>query len=231
MRYTVPMALLDEIVNAVAMRRRREARRRLVLLGACAAVVAVGGVLWSGRGGVTAALSSQVGYHRVERFADEIAVAARESDVDPFLLASIMYAESRGRVDARSPRDALGLMQLMPSAASDAAVKLGLPPPSEADLLSDAILNIRLGARHLRWLLDQGDMDLEQVLVAYNAGRRRLRDWIAEHGSYAAWRAEQERLAREGERTVGSLEYALGVIRNMDRFRERGAIRAAAGAG
>jgi soluble lytic murein transglycosylase-like protein len=162
---------------------------------------------------------SFVGVHRVEGHAAELRAAGAESGVDPCLLAAVMYTESKGRVDAVSKRGALGAFQLMPAAAADAAKKLGLPDPTREDLLSDPELGARLCAAHLAWLLRQEGPDLERVLVAYNAGRTKLRRWVEEDGSYEAWRG---RRMRDGGR--GTLAYALGVLSMRERFRERGEI-------
>jgi soluble lytic murein transglycosylase len=162
---------------------------------------------------------SLVGVRRVEGYAPEIRAAAAESAVDPCLLAGVMYAESHGRADVVSSRGALGAFQLMPSAAGDAARKLRLPEPTREALLSDVLLGARLAANHLAWLIEHEGTDIERVLVAYNAGRTKLRRWIDAEGSYEAWR---ETRLREGG--SGTLAYARGVISMRDRFRERGEI-------
>ena len=162
---------------------------------------------------------SYVGVRRVEGHAAELRAAGAESGVDPCLLAAVMYAESRGKLDAVSNRGALGAFQLMPSAAGDAAKKLGLPEPTREDLLSDSELGARLCATHLAWLVRLEGPDLERVLVAYNAGRAKLKRWIDERGSYEAWRA-----ARLSEGGSGTLAYARNVLRMRERFRERGGI-------
>jgi soluble lytic murein transglycosylase len=164
-------------------------------------------------------LWSFVGVRRVEGHAAEIRAAAAESDVDPCLLAAIMYAESRGSIDAVSPRGALGAFQLMPAAAADAARRLGLPEPTREELLSDALLGARLSAAHLAWLVRQEGPDPERVLVAYNAGRTKLHRWIEAEGGYEAWRA-----ARLREGGTGALAYAREVLSMRDRLRERGEI-------
>ncbi len=146
---------------------------------------------------------SFVGVHRVEWHAAE----------------AVMDSESKGRVDGVSKRGALGAFQLMPSAAGDAARKLGLGEPTREVLLSDAQLGARLCAVHLAWLEKQEGPDLERVLVAYNAGRTKLRRWVEAEGSYEAWRAER---VRQGG--TGTLAYARGVLAMRDRFRERGEI-------
>jgi soluble lytic murein transglycosylase-like protein len=164
-----------------------------------------------------------IGVRRVESHADEIAAAAAESGLDPCLLAAVMYVESRGKVDAVSNKDALGLFQLMPSAAHDAAHRLHVNEPTREELLSNALLNTRLAANHLAWLVDNEGPDLERVLVAYNAGRGKLARWRKDAGGYEAWREEH---ARGGD--FGPLVYAEQVLEFRERFRARGVVTAAA---
>lgn len=159
---------------------------------------------------------------RVETLRDPIVAAADEQGLDPNLIAAIVAAESSGRVDAVSHAGALGLMQLMPASAGDAARKLGLPEPTREQLLTDGPLNLRLGAQHFAWTLRHEENDVERALVAYNAGRGRLGQWIREAGSYTAWRAERE---AAGDSQV--LAYARKVLAYTESFRERGAFAAA----
>jgi soluble lytic murein transglycosylase-like protein len=156
---------------------------------------------------------------RVERYAPELRAAAAESGVDANLLAAIMFVESGGEADAVSRVGALGLFQLMETSAVDAARKLGLPRPTRAELLADGALNARLAAVHVAWLIEHEGPDLERVLVAYNAGRTKLLRWIRADGSFAAWRARQE---REGDSQV--LAYARKVLDLRERFARRGRI-------
>lgn len=162
---------------------------------------------------------SIVGVHQVEAHAEEIRAAATESGIDPCLLAAVMYAESRGEISAVSDKDALGLFQLMPSAARDAARRLAIPEPTRDELLSDGRLNTRLGANHLAWLIEADGPDLERVLVGYNAGRTKLQRWTREAGGFEAWRAEHARA-----QDSGALVYAQQVLDFAERFRERGVI-------
>ncbi len=128
-------------------------------------------------------INDERGLANVEARAPSIRAAAAESGVPSLLLGALMFSESRGRSGQKSSAGALGLLQLMPGAARDAARRLGVtlaedPEALEETLLFDEDLNIRLGAAHLRWLLDhQGDWTLEAVLVSYNAGRARLFGW------------------------------------------------------
>jgi len=175
-------------------------------------------------------INDERGLDNVEARASAIRAAAAESGVPPLLLGAVMFSESRGREGQKSPAGALGLLQLMPVAARDAARRLGVtlaedPAALERALLEDEDLNIRLGAAHLRWLLDhQGDWTLEAVLVSYNAGRARLFGWIEDHGSYGGWVRSEEVARAEGRPTSGALAYAREVLLARDKLEERGSL-------
>lgn len=204
-------------------RTRGQATRPWVRLGIGLTVLAAGfaaGILSRGSPKeVARGVSAEFGLRRVEELAPLIGAAAAEAGLDPCLVAAVCFVESRGRVDAVSPKGARGLMQLMPDAAADAARALGLPPPRPQDLIEDPFLNLRLGARHLAWTLEHEGGDLERALVAYNAGRARLARWIREHGGYDRWRAKQ---VADGDSQV--LEYAWKVLAVAERLRERGVV-------
>ena len=170
------------------------------------------------------------GLENVERHAVLLRTAATEHGLSPHLLGGIMFAESRGRSGQVSSAGALGLMQLVPGAARDAARRIELELPQDDETLRDLLLhddqlNVRLGAVHLKWLLDhRGEWDLEAVLVSYNAGRAKLFRWIERHGTYADWVQSEERARARGDKTTGSLAYARQVLRARDELRDRGAI-------
>jgi soluble lytic murein transglycosylase len=166
---------------------------------------------------VRAAVRDYLSYQRVEGYEDVLRVAALESDVDPCLLAAIMIVESGGRISVRSPKGALGLFQLSPVSARWRAQELGLPEPTEAELLSDPLLNARLGADNLAWLLRTYDGDVERALCAYNAGARRLKEISDAAGGWVRWREERE---RSGASSI--LAYAHRVLHYRDELLARG---------
>jgi hypothetical protein len=90
---------------------------------------------------------------------------AAEEGVPADLFLKLVNQESRFRPDARSPKGAMGLAQLMPGTAKD----LGVDP-------SDPVQNLRGGARYLRQQLNTfGDPAL--ALAAYNAGPGAVRKY------------------------------------------------------
>jgi soluble lytic murein transglycosylase len=166
---------------------------------------------------VRAAVRDYLSFRRVERYEDVLRVAALESGVDPCLLAAVMVCESGGRLGARSGKGALGLFQLTLVSARWRAQELGLEEPSEEELLVDPLLNARLGADNLAWLLRTYDGDVERALCAYNAGARRMKELSDAAGGWQRWRDERE---RSGSSSI--LAYAHRVLHYRDELRARG---------
>lgn len=103
-----------------------------------------------------------------------IAQAARDSGVDRALLTAVIAVESGFRSDARSPKGALGLMQLMPATA---ATLLAADDIERA--LVDPATNVKAGSSLLRRLIDQYPNRLDLALAAYNAGEGAVRKYDA----------------------------------------------------
>lgn len=78
----------------------------------------------------------------------------------PQLVLSIMEAESNFDPAALSPRNAKGLMQLIPDTMARFGVRSAYDPRQ----------NIRGGMAYLRWLLAYFEGDVALVAAAYNAG-------------------------------------------------------------
>lgn len=80
--------------------------------------------------------------------------------LDPRLVLAVVQTESNFNPKARSPKNALGLMQLIPDTARRFNVYNR----------QDPLQNLRGGMRYLRWLLDYYGGDVVLTLAAYNAG-------------------------------------------------------------
>jgi soluble lytic murein transglycosylase-like protein len=89
-----------------------------------------------------------------------LAKAGQEHNLDEDLLASVVKAESGGNTRAVSRAGARGLMQLMPSTASDLGVQDSFKPGE----------NVRGGSTYLDALLTRYHENLALALAAYNAG-------------------------------------------------------------
>lgn len=102
-------------------------------------------------------------------YEDIIVKEANDHDLDPFLVAAVIYAESRFSPKAGSPVGARGLMQLMPQTAAGIARRLG-DTSYTVDKLYDPSTNVRYGTYHLQGLMGRYDSDVESALVGYNGG-------------------------------------------------------------
>jgi peptidoglycan lytic transglycosylase len=102
---------------------------------------------------------------------------AENYDLDPALLAAVIYRESKFDARAESDSGAIGLMQLLPDTAKGIAVHTGGSQFEVADLW-DPEINVRYGAFYLRRLLNKyGNVRL--ALAAYNAGQANVDEWLA----------------------------------------------------
>ena len=101
--------------------------------------------------------------------------------VDPAIALGIMRQESNFDAGAVSPSGARGLMQLMPATAEAVARQLDVDM-SPGALNGDTELNMRLGSGYLRQMLEVFDGSLPLAVAAYNAGPRRVLQWLAQNG-------------------------------------------------
>jgi soluble lytic murein transglycosylase len=115
----------------------------------------------------------------------EVAAAADEAGIDPFIILAVIRQESAFAADALSAAGAVGLMQLLPQTGRTVARELGLRSFDERQL-TEPRLALRLGARYLRDQVREfavgpaASLSLELALAAYNAGLDRAREWTAE---------------------------------------------------
>ena len=120
----------------------------LLLLGALYGCGA-GGFVPNGPHAMNAALLSRI-----------VASSARESNVNPKLVAAMIQAESHGDPSAVSRSGAQGLMQLMPDTAATYGVYNAFDPYE----------NVSGGCRYMHDLLQRYHHNVALALAAYNAG-------------------------------------------------------------
>jgi soluble lytic murein transglycosylase len=146
-------------------------------------------------GALLAALVSGLGRDAVReltlplRHEDIIRQQAREKNLDPALLAAIIYEESRFR-DQTSHAGARGLMQITPETADAIAKHSGGIRFEQSDL-SDPQINISYGAYYLRLLLDHYEQNDALAVAAYNAGIGNVDRWVAAAGGVSEFRTAE----------------------------------------
>jgi len=107
------------------------------------------------------------------------------SGLEPAWTYGVIRRESAFVSDARSPRGAMGLMQLMPATAKRVSRQLQLRYRGSRQLLQPET-NLALGTGHLAHMLERFDAQTVLATAAYNAGARRVNGWLPEDDSMAA---------------------------------------------
>jgi soluble lytic murein transglycosylase len=113
-----------------------------------------------------------------------VSAHARNYDLDPALLAAVIYAESRFDPDVESSAGAVGLMQLLPDTAKGIALRTGGDRFVVSDLLHPEI-NVRYGSWYLDHLRTRYDGDMRLALAAYHAGPGNVDEWLAQGSGIA----------------------------------------------
>jgi hypothetical protein len=124
------------------------------------------------------------------KFVKDIITISLHYELDPIWVFSVIWTESHFRQFAISPKDARGLMQILPSTGSfilgrevTQLSRYDQKRELADELLNNHRLNLELGVIYLRYLLnDVFDGDFKLATVAYNMGpngvKRRLRDGL-----------------------------------------------------
>lgn len=98
--------------------------------------------------------------NRIQNYENIINQAATKHRVDSTLIKAVIASESAGKVNAKSPKNAKGLMQMIDSTASEMGVKDVWNP----------VENIDGGTKYLAKMLKEFQYDVKLALAAYNAG-------------------------------------------------------------
>lgn len=115
--------------------------------------------------------------------------------LDPDLVLAVIQVESNFNPKARSPKQAQGLMQLIPATAKRFGVADAYDPHQ----------NLHGGMAYLRWLIDHFDGDLKLALAGYNAGEGA----VERHGGVPPY-AETQNYVRRIASVLGVSEDRLG---------------------
>ncbi len=142
----------------------------------------------------------------------DLVASSQKNGLDPYLVASLIRQESEFNAGAISHANAWGLMQLLPSVGKSMARKEGLKGFSTNSLLNPSI-NLELGTKNLRLVLDRFGGQIEYALAAYNAGDVPVRAWMAA-GNYRDIAEYVESIPYTETR-----EYVQAILRNREIYR------------
>jgi soluble lytic murein transglycosylase len=101
--------------------------------------------------------------------------------IDRCIVYSIVRTESAFDQRDTSPADAVGLMQVTPEAGRDTAKRFGVTYDWKR-LVSDPVYNTQMGAAEISALFKEYTGSYIMTFAGYNAGRGRVREWVAKHG-------------------------------------------------
>ncbi|QQO13968.1 lytic transglycosylase domain-containing protein [Bradyrhizobium diazoefficiens] len=120
----------------------------------------------------TRSAEHMAGFRTHDRFAEFIDEASRRFGVPAYWIRAVLELESAGGVRAKSPKGAMGLMQIMPETWAELRLRYGLgnDPYDPHD-------NILAGSGYLRELHDR--YGSPGFLAAYNAGPARYEEHLA----------------------------------------------------
>ena len=143
---------------------------------------------------------------------DIIRQQAGEKDIDPALIAAVIYEESKFR-DQTSHAGARGLMQITPSTAEFIARDSGGTRFTQADLATPQV-NISYGAYYLRYLLRRYDGNETLAVAAYNAGETNVSRWVQQAGGSGDFDVQDDIPFPE------TRKYVDGVLHHRGQYRE-----------
>jgi soluble lytic murein transglycosylase len=142
----------------------------------------------------------------------DLVANSQKNGLDPYLVASLIRQESEFNAGVVSHANAWGLMQLLPSVGRSMAKKEGLKGFNTNQLLNPTV-NLQLGTRNLRMVLDRFGGQPEYALAAYNAGDVPVRQWMSA-GTYQDIAEFVESIPYTETR-----EYVQAILRNREIYR------------
>lgn len=111
-------------------------------------------------------------------YRDQVEAYAVQWEVDPALVAAVIFNESRFDPQAVSRVGARGLMQIMEETGEWIAGRLGELDAYGAEDLFEADTNIRYGVWYLSYLSRIFDGDMVKIAAGYHAGQNRVLGWL-----------------------------------------------------
>lgn len=110
-------------------------------------------------------------------FSEIVSASGSRFGIPQELIYAIMRQESAFDHEARSPADAFGLMQMIPTLAERVAGQLEIKYEKPEDLY-DPRINIPLGSAHLKTLWNKYNGQFILLTASYNASERAIRNWV-----------------------------------------------------
>lgn len=121
-------------------------------------------------------------YPLPDEYHESIQRAASTHEVNPYLIAAIIDAESGWDADIVSGAGAVGLMQVLPATAQELRRRNLVDERFDADDLADPDVNIEYGTAYFRTLVERYH-EIETALAAYNAGMGNVDEWLDNEGN------------------------------------------------
>lgn len=106
-------------------------------------------------------------------YKQDLVSSAQRNQINPAWAFAIARRESSFKSDARSGAGAYGLMQVLPSTAQYLQKQ-----KIKARKLFDAKYNVEMGTQYLNYLMNKMDSNTVLATASYNAGWRRVKNWI-----------------------------------------------------
>jgi soluble lytic murein transglycosylase len=112
------------------------------------------------------------------QYQNEVVKYSKEYELDEYMVYSLIRVESKFIPNAKSSKDAIGLMQITTQTGKYLARLLGDEDYTEKHLY-DPEINIKYGCFYFSKLRKDFDGDLNCALAAYNGGEGNVRKWAS----------------------------------------------------
>ena len=114
-----------------------------------------------------------------KQYTEYVEKYSSEYNVDENLVYAVIKAESNFNPNAKSNKNAIGLMQLMEDTEKNTIKKVDLQIHDDEieEKLQDIDININLGTKYLSILIEKYE-NIEIAITAYNAGIGTVDNWI-----------------------------------------------------
>ena len=113
-----------------------------------------------------------------QAYADIVKKYANEYNIPEEIIFAVIKTESDFDPSAKSKKDALGLMQMVPDTFEWLTGNTHLGEDLPFSSLENPDVSIRYGTYYLSYLAERFDRNWTNVFAAYNAGETRVSKWV-----------------------------------------------------